>query len=85
MLSPSEHEDVEEAFDEVEASCKLEEYKLTMHREIHGVKLSLLNQAAEEWSKRLNNTMLEQIVLLDRIDALCAKIDKIGAKLEIQD
>lgn len=80
MLLPEE-ESNGVAFDTIEASCKLEEYRLTTHREITSVKLPLLRAASEEWSRRLDNTMLEQMVLLDRIDNLTSRLDLLEGKL----
>ena len=46
-------------FDDVEATCKLQEYKVAIHREISNVKLPMLQAAGTEWSRRLDNTLLE--------------------------
>ena len=47
------------AFDDIEATCKLQEYTVAIHREITDVKLPMLQAASAEWSKRLDNTVLE--------------------------
>lgn len=57
LLSESAESDV--AFDEVEAGCKLEEYRLAIYREITSVKLVMLQDASVEWTRRLDNIMLE--------------------------
>ena len=84
LLDDTDHENEEcmIAFDEVEATCKLQEYKVAIHREITDVKLPMLQAASTEWSKRLDNTMLEQMVLLDRIDSLAARLTQIEQKLD---
>ena len=81
MLFPSEENEAL-AFDEVEAACKLQEYQVAIHREIVAVKLPMLQAAGTEWSRRLDNTMLEQMVLLDRIDGMTARVAEIEQKLE---
>ena len=57
LLSESAESDF--AFDEVEAGCKLEEYRLAIYREITSVKLVMLQDASVEWTRRLDNIMLE--------------------------
>jgi hypothetical protein len=78
----SERSASEIAFDEIEASCKLEEYRLTIYREITSVKLVMLQAASVEWTRRLDNTMVEQMVLLDRIDNLTERLSQVEDKLE---
>mmetsp|Transcript_41676 Transcript_41676/g.54886 ORF Transcript_41676/g.54886 Transcript_41676/m.54886 type:complete len:84 (+) Transcript_41676:766-1017(+) len=79
----AEHEAASNArlYDEVEAQAMLEEYEAAVRREICDVKLPMLGMVSNELQKKIDNKMVEQMVFLDRIDALIDRVDKIQDKL----
>lgn len=52
-----------------------------MGSEIYSVKKPMLEMASTEWQRKLDNTMLEQMVLLNRIDKISEKLASIEQKL----
>ena len=68
--------------DETEITCKIEEYKMTVNHEIEFVKVPMLQAANVDWQGRLENMMLKELVLLDRIDNLVNRLDQLEGKLE---
>ena len=68
--------------DETEVACKIEEYKMTVNHEIEFVKVPMLQAANVDWQGRLENMMLKELVLLDRIDNLVERLDKLESKLD---
>ena len=68
--------------DETEITCKTEEYRMTVNHEIEFVKLPMLQAANRDWQVRLENMMLKELVLLDRIDNLSDRLGQLEAKLD---
>ena len=69
-------------FDEVEAQAMIDEYQVALNREIYDIKLPMLSLANNDLPRKIDNKMVEQMVFLDRIDALVDKVAKIEEKLE---
>ena len=69
-------------FDEVEARAMIDEYQVALNREIYDIKLPMLSLANNDLPRKIDNKMVEQMVFLDRIDALVDKVAKIEEKLE---
>ena len=55
---------------------------MTVNHEIEFVKVPMLQAANQDWQGRLENMMLQELVLLDRIDNLCGRLDGLEAKLD---
>ena len=47
---------------------------MTVDHEIKFVKIPMLQAANQDWLGRLENMLLQELVLLDRIDNLCNKV-----------
>lgn len=60
----------------------IDEYQVALNREIYDVKLPMLNLTSTDLPQKLDNKMVEQMVFLDRIDALVDRLALIEAKLE---